>query len=265
MNYIPVDISKAEEVFSQGRKLYRRIHPVNSLEEAMNAARDGQLFMKCDITENELDEYFKLYAESLEIKEKLESFNARILSESQIALADKPFKSFELATANGSVTVSNTSKLVAEYGQLENLYNSFSQENNPVHKVIKYELDKSFSKAILPELDGMCFKEEVSDCIRDIISAENLDVEPEVFAKKIGKSFNNRVNKMKTLYGIEKVSAEYYAYMLSMAESWKAFTDMHDLYASEESVEDFSQSMSDTFSVNHSIRVTTQLNNSDAD
>ncbi len=259
MNYIPVDVSKVEECFSQGRKLFDRIHPVTSLEEAKEAARKGRLFMRCDISEKELDEYFELYRKSVEIQEKLAEFNARVLNESQVALADKPFKSFELSSAKGSITISNTTKLVAEDAQLEALYNSFSQEDGPIHKVIKYEVDKSFTKAITPELDDMCLKQSVADCIMEIISKEDLHVSPEVFTKKIGKSFNNRVKKMHELYNIAKVDAESYAYLLSMAEDWEAFQSVHNAYASENSIESFSQQIKDVFSVNHNIRVSTKL------
>ena len=226
MNYIPVDVSCVKELFDQGRTVYDRIHPVKDLREAQDAARAGRLFIKCEIFEDELQEYLDTVREIERLQDKAAETQKKLISESQLALADKPFRTFELTTARGeSLSITHTSKLVVEDDKLEVMYKQLGEDEGPIEKVISYKPNSAFKNNVRVLVGKEFLQQPELQVAESILTRCKIEGTAEQFLHKIGKTYATRVKRMQKLYGMNRADASDFAYMLLMAQNWENFQD----------------------------------------
>lgn len=255
MNYIPVDVSCVKKLYAEGRILYDRIHPVESLDAAMDAAIKGRLFMRSNVSEQELNAYLSAKAEIARLQEITLETEKKLLADAEIALADKPFKNFELTTSEGSVLVNSKRQLVAEKSALEELYNKLGEGNELVNKVVSYKLGNEISKALVSVVDRETLNQPLTECVQQIIDKYSLDIDVETFIKKVGKTYKVRVNRMISYWGIDKQSAQTFAYLLEMCENWEFFKELHVKYEKKFPFNQFVEFVKNNFGVNHTVAI----------
>lgn len=261
MNYIPVDPSMVDKLYSEGRTLYNRIYPVKSLEQAKDAASKGRLFMRCTISDEELDQYFEIKREISRLESLAKETEKKLVSEAEIALSDKPFRMFELESPQGKLAVSSRSKLCIEQKFAKALFQMLgSREDGVIRREVTYTPVTAFSKTVIPFLDEKICRDSVNDCAEKIM--HQIDIKgmtPEEFLKKIGKSFSTRVDRMMKLWNVERIVAQHFAETLERCENWSRFADMYIESGNGIAMDDFMNALQQWCKVDHSIAVKSTL------
>lgn len=255
MNYIPVDISCVEELFNSGRQLYNRIHPVKDLTEAKSLAAKGKLFMKSCVTEEEIIEVLKLQKQIKEKQKYIDSVVAKIQQDAEIALANKLFNSFEFESTLGSIQISNKCKVIPyESDSYEILYKLLGDKC--VEKQTIYTLNKDLSSAIKILAQGIIKDTTIEDAIKQMSEREGILDDWDVVLKKIGKTYNTRVNKLNSVYKLDKQSASDWAYVLQLIENYKKFQKIHEQSVDKCSEDKFISILTRHTNVSNNIAVT---------
>lgn len=257
MNYIPVDVSVVEKLYSEGRILYDRIHPVKSLEQATEAASKGRLFMRCAITDKELDKYFDIKREIARLEALAKETEKKLVAEAEIAMEGKPFRMFELESAQGKLSVTSRSKLCLEQKFAESLFHMLGdREDGVIKREVVYSPTSAFSKTITPFLDGKIMVASVEDGLKATMQEIGItDLSVEDFSKKIGKTFSTRVGRMMKHWGVEKVVAQHLAEMIENCENWSRFTDMYIENGNGVAMDDYMGALRQWCKVDHSVAV----------
>lgn len=256
MNYIPIDISCVETLFSQGRPMFDRIHPVKDLETAKACALKGHLFMKCSVTEKELQECFKLHQEIQQLTEKRDAILQKVVDDAQLALADRPFHTFALETPTGqSIRVGCRNHVVVGSDAMEDLYNRLGKDEGPIERQIVYKLSDTFKQAVLPFVVDEVLDQPTLEIAEEIINRHKLDETPEHFIKVIGKTHGTRISRMQKLYGFNRADANDYSVMLHMSENWNQFKEFYHLVENLISFDDFKSLLLDKVKATHSINL----------